>query len=137
MLADHFHCSRSFLDVDVTSEASWKKQKAIFQADLFTSSWFLSEITKDLNAALPFFDGMISSAKSGALFLFVDFAHSMVTNLIDGLAETYDLGTPLLEKKYSFRIASSEDKAELGTFIDRFGCPKLTGDVVIRLYRKP
>jgi hypothetical protein len=137
ILSDHFHSSRTFFDVDVLVDANWKSKKIIFKANLISCSWFLSEISKHLDAALPFFSAMLEGAESGTKFLFVDFNHSHITKIIDDLASAYGLKVHFAHQ-WQFQVDPTEQKSELAEFIQRFdGGPKLGGQVMARLFEKP
>lgn len=127
-----------FQQLDVTDQATWSSYKKFLKADLFTLSYFMSEVWNVRDAARPFFDECFRRIKSGAKILFIDnndrggdfvawFEEISATNGISILHG----GTTNL----AFSI--DEEKTDLGEFYDKFGWPKRTSNLVYRVAIKP
>jgi len=121
--------SRNFLPVDVTKPETYETHKKAFKADIFTLLYFLSEIFKFKDDAEKFLKFCFSKMKKDALLLVLDFKNAELQNWIDGLAEKAGLEC-VDETEQKVVISPQEEKAVLKTYIDKFGSPKLTGDIM-------
>jgi len=61
-----------FQQMDVTDSQTWVSYQDYLQADLFTLSYFMSEVWRIKSKAEPFFEHCMAKAKKGSLFLFID-----------------------------------------------------------------
>lgn len=154
-LYGQFIVSGRFATVDVNDSKSWKKYPKIWDADLFTISYLMSEVYSTKNDAEAFFKSLFEKAKPGSFFLFIDNILVPTHKWFDSLVEAHNQrGTqghirlintsdnyPM--QQYSFCIENNERKDDLiphyGRYYDQFGlvsCPKLKSDVVFRICRK-
>jgi len=65
-----FRVFPTFQQMDVTDSTTWSSYEDYLQADLFTLSFFMSEVWRIKSKAEPFFSHCFSNAKSGAYFPF-------------------------------------------------------------------
>lgn len=130
----------NFQPLDVTQPASWQSQKKFLQADLFTFSYFVSEV-----AALDG-DGSVSAcwqeifagAKSGALFLYIDNGSDTFNDYFDEAWKAGGLELVFETTNTSMTPSFSEQASELKSYMDKFGgWPKLKATVSVRVLRKP
>jgi hypothetical protein len=135
IVSDEIQTSRNFFDIDVTDEDKYKKLKRPFEADIFTSVYFLSEIYSMKDEAAGFFEHCFEKMKDGALLIAIDFRDSDLQAWIDGIAE--DNGLEILETaELRTNMGSDEEKSVLKKYIDKFGMPVLQGQIMFRVYRK-
>lgn len=127
------------LPLDVTDEASWKSVKKPWKADLFTMSYFVSEVYSlddGKGVVTEFWRRVLQTAKPGAMFLYNDNDYSKFTNYFDELWKTEGLASA-----YSGRAdrtpSSAEEKKGLGPYLAKFGSPKLKAQLAFRLLIKP
>src|SRR5436853_461751 len=75
----------NFQPLDVTDPESWKFQQKFLQADLFTMSYFLSEVHSLNKGGIvsQFWSRLFEGATSGALFLYVDNGHDDFNEYFD------------------------------------------------------
>jgi hypothetical protein len=150
-----FIVSGHFATIDVTNPASWRRYHRLWDADLFTISYMMSEVYSTKNEANAFFKSLFGIAKPGSFFLFVDNilvpAHKWFDDLVEehnqskkhGHIRLISTSDSYLAQQYSFWIENNECKDDLsphyGRYYDQFGqvsCPKLKGEVVFRICRK-
>jgi hypothetical protein len=139
-LRTDMHVNTNFQPLDVTERRSWQSQKKFLQADLFTMSFFLSEVfSLDRDGAVTaFWDKLFASAKPGALFVYTDNGHENFNNYFDELCRI--AGLTLIIKKDNTRFTPrwSEQASELGEYLGKFGqSPRLQGHLSYRVLRKP
>jgi hypothetical protein len=72
-----------FQQMDVTDSSSWASYEKYLRADLFTLSYFLSEVYKIRARAEPFFSHCFSQMKAGSVVLFIDNNHSQFYGWFD------------------------------------------------------
>jgi len=124
-----------FQQLDVTDSKTWSGYHKYLKADLFTLSYFLSEVWKIRSQAKPFFDYCFAKAKSGALFLFIDNRASEFYGWFDSLAAAN--GIEILEaKSCNMCFSIDEEKTDLGRYYEKFGWPKRKSEVAYRIARK-
>jgi hypothetical protein len=124
-----------FQQLDVTDTDTWKSYQKYLRADLFTLSYFLSEVWKIKAQAEPFFDHCMSQMKKGSMILFVDNNSSQFVDWFDEMATRNKL---ICVKKACCRLAFSndEEKTDLGLYFDKFGWPKRESDAAYRIMKK-
>jgi hypothetical protein len=121
---------------DVTDVASWSVNIKYLNSDLFTMLYFLSELDSKKSSAEPFFLNLFQQAQPGALLLYIDNNHSQFYNWYDELVTQFPIEI-LLSREGSMRINDfTEEKTDLAKYWDKFGFPKLTADVAIRVCKK-
>jgi hypothetical protein len=130
----------NFQALDVTAPDSWKFQKNFKNADLFTFSYFVSEVFNlgEDGVVDDFFSGLMADAKPGAVFVYVDNAHSDFYSYFDGLWKAVGLECLMAESDIKWTPRYSEQASSISEYIDRFGrSPKLKGNITYRVLRKP
>lgn len=131
-----FRISTHFQRMDVTDANSWNcTQKFVRQSDLFTLTYFMSEVHKQKSLAEPYFNNLIEQAKPGALFLYIDNNRPEFYDWFDHLVTQHGLEV-LDTKSYVAQMPFDEEKRDLGIYYTKFGSPKLEADIAYRLCRK-
>jgi hypothetical protein len=130
----------NFQPLDVTAPDSWAQQTKFLQADMFTLSYFVSEVRSldDKGIVTQFWQKLFREAKSGALFLYDDNGHDHFNDYFD--KRWNDAGLTCLVSKNNTDVSPrySEEKSELGEFLTKFGQqPKLKSSLSYRVLRKP
>lgn len=150
-----FKASSSFQTFDVADSLTWSKFKKLWNAELFTLSFFMSEVFPIQERANVFFETMFEQAKTGAFFLFIDNisvgAESWFDSLVEkhnksrkqGRIEVIRTSDSHESGQYVFQMEHQECKEDLipfyGRYYDRFrklSCPRLQANVVFRICRK-
>jgi hypothetical protein len=125
--------STIFQRFDVTSPQDvGAHRKFIRQSDLFTLTYFMSEVHSQQAQCAPFFSKLMQDAKSGSAFMYLDNDDSRFYGWFDELARNNSL-TTVDQRSLDLRLPSDEDKNELEPYLTRFEAPKLTGKVAYRL----
>ncbi len=124
-----------FQQMDVTDSVTWKSYQKFLRADLFTLSYFLSEVWRIRNQAKPFFSHCMSQMKKGSMVLFVDNNSSQFVDWFDELAKHNGLNT-VREGSCMLAFSNDEETKDLGPYFDKFGWPKRKSDVAYRIMRK-
>ena len=129
----------NFQPLDVTMPESWSQQKKFLQADLFTMSYFLSEVyALDSNGRVTaFFRDMFDQAKPGALFLYDDNGHQEFNNYFDSLFDPSLCESVISETNTKLTPRYSEEQKTLGIYLEKFSqSPKLGSQVSYLVVRK-
>lgn len=130
-----------FRRLDVTDKKSWEYTNSFFNADLFTISYFLSEIySLHLSncSVSDFWKYLFGRAKSGALFVYVDNGSSLFNEYSRELFETAGLEevTKQVDQQMTPRV--TEQASELNEYRKKFvRNPKLKTRITYRVLRKP
>lgn len=130
----------NFQPLDVTNPDSWKSQQKFLQADLFTMSYFVSEVfaMDDGGVVTSFWDRVFSEAKSGAIFLYDDNGSDQFNDYFDGLWKKHGLEPLVVVTNTRITPRFSEQSSELGEYKAKFGYnPKLKAQISYRVLRKP
>jgi Putative SAM-dependent methyltransferase len=130
----------NFQPLDVTKPASWAQQKKFLQADLFTMSYFVSEVKAlDSNGVVSrFWQTLFQEAKPGALFLYDDNGHDAFNSYFDGQWKQAGLTCIIASTNQMTYPSGSEQKGVLGSYLTKFGqSPKLKTPLSYRVLRKP
>lgn len=139
-LNSKLHLNANFQPLDVTDPESWAQQKKFLQADLFTMSYFVSEV-KSLDkkgVVSKFWRTLFREAKQGALFLYDDNGHSDFNDYFDKLWKAEGFKCLVSKNNGNFLPRYSEQKSELGRYLTKFGQqPKLKSDLSYRVLKKP
>jgi hypothetical protein len=129
----------NFQPLDVTKPNTWKAQKKFLKADIFTMIYFVSEVCSlDDGTVAQFFETIFDSAKSGAVFIYVDNGHPTFDNYFDlrwkkrgDIECLYECTSETHTPNYS------EQKSEFGEFLTKFGhMPKLQSNLSMRILLK-
>lgn len=142
-LEDSLKCevrvNANFQPLDVTSPASWKSQQKFLQADLFTMSYFVSEVSgldKD-GIVSKFWKTLFDGAKVGALFLYDDNGHQDFNNYFDEKWKEASLSCIFSKDNTRLTPSYSEQASELGDYLQKFGQqPKLQAYLSYRVLEK-
>jgi hypothetical protein len=134
-----FSTSTPFWDVDVTDTSDVSPQSGLFQADLFTLIYLVSELFSGIEDARDFFDLMVQSAKPSALFLLVENNDRRFYGWFDSFAAEAGLDCVTKREDYPFVMTwPGEQAKELERYNQKFErTPKLTASIAYRVYRKP
>lgn len=134
------HLNANFQPLDVTNKESWQAQKKFLQADLFTMSYFVSEVMsldKD-GIVSEFWKELFKSAKSGSLFVYVDNGSDSFNQYFDNLCQQAGLETILSGSNKKFTPSYAEQASELKEYKDKFSHnPKIQATLSYRVLRKP
>lgn len=114
------HLNANFQPLDVTDPDSWKSQQKFLQADLFTMSYFVSEVRSlDKGGVVTqFWKTVFNEAKSGALFIFDDNGHGHFTDYFDRQWKDAKLDCIVAEDSTRFIPRFSEQASELGEYLE-------------------
>ncbi|MCW5624139.1 MAG: hypothetical protein KIT73_05410 [Burkholderiales bacterium] len=128
----------NFQPLDVTEPDSWASQRKFLEADLFTLSYFVSEVyALDEGVVGKFWATLFEEAKPGALFLYDDNGTEVFNNYFD--QHWNAAGLELLKGSTNTQLtpSSSEQASELAMYKDKFGeNPKLKSLLSYRILRK-
>lgn len=126
----------SFQEFDVTQVQTWAEKKKYLNSDLFTMVYFISEVSSKRDYAEAFFSNLFKEAKNGALFLFIDNNSADFYEWFDALAARHSL-TVLQSAELVMSIGDyAEQKTDLAEYWDKFGFPRLKGNLAFRVCRK-
>ena len=110
------HLNNVFQPLDVTDPESWKSQRKFLQADLFSMSYFVSEVFSLDHSGIvtKFWAELFTNAKPGALFLYIDNGHSDFNTYFDERWQS--AGLELLIGRENTRLVPrySERASDLG-----------------------
>ncbi len=128
-----------FQPLDVTNPTSWTVQRKFLQADLFTLSYFVSEVYRFREGLVAdFWKTLFDKAKPGALFLYVDNGADMFNQYFDSLwKDRKDIKADVSINNTTLIPQASEQASKLRTYLTKFGqSPKLKSQVSYRILRK-
>ncbi len=131
--------NRYFRYLDVTDLASWKCQQKFLQADLFTMSYFVSEVCylKTHGDISKFWSTLFQGAKPGALFVYIDNGHKNYGSYFDAQWQAAGLTCLICEDQLRWRPRNSEEASEVDIYRQKFReSPKLNGFLSYRVLRK-
>lgn len=134
------HLHANFQPLDVTEPASWEQQRKFLQADLFTLSYFVSEVRSLDGSGIvtKFWQTLFSEAKPGALFLYDDNGHDHFNTYFDKQWKDAGLECVLAKTNADTWPRYTEEKSELGAYLTKFGqSPKLKSALSYRVLKKP
>lgn len=128
-----------FQPFDITSPSSWEFQKKFTQADVFTLSYFVSEV-KNLDstgAIKQSFDTIFGSAKSGSIILYVDNGHQSFNDYFDSICEESKFETLICESNIRKTPSFTEQSNALLEYTAKFDqSPKIQSYLSFRALRK-
>lgn len=129
-----------FQTMDVTDPESWTLQKKSLDSDIFTISYFASEVyalDKD-GVVSAFWASLFKNAKPGALFLYIDNGNDRFNKYFDALCKKAELESVLAEDNQHWIPRHTEQAAVLAKYKVMFGeMSKLRGNLSFRVLRKP
>lgn len=129
----------AFQQMDVLNP-DWTSQRKFLEADLFTLSYFVSEVyALDTGGVVTqFWQRLFKEAKSGALFLYDDNGSDTFNKYFDHQWQTAGLQLLTQETNTRWYPRSSEQKSELAIYTAKFNAiPKVQSTLSYRLLRKP
>jgi hypothetical protein len=130
----------NFQPLDVTNPDSWAQQKKFLQADLFTMSYFVSEVKAldSTGVVTRFWKTLFEEAKSGAIFLYDDNGHESFNSYFDEQWKRAGLECIIESTNQPTWPSGSEQMSDLGSYLTKFGqSPKLKTTLTYRVLRKP
>ena len=130
----------NFQPFDVTNPQSWAQQTKFLQADLFTMSYFVSEVKSlDANGVVShFWTTLFQNAKTGALFLYDDNGHDSFNQYFDALWQAAGLELVVYGTNEPTWPRGIEQASELKEYLTKFGhSPKLKTPLTYRVLKKP
>jgi hypothetical protein len=136
-IGDSLGIETDALTFDVAKPETYKKFTAHHDADLYTFSFFISEVLGARETAQAFFELLFEKAKHDSQFLFIDNNDSRFFGWFDKMAEKAGLELRYTQNRTVKVWDSDEDKRNFGVYFSKFNFPKLESDVAIRLYQKP
>jgi hypothetical protein len=130
----------NFQPLDVTDPKSWEQQTKFLSADIFTLSYFVSEV-KSLDGkgvVSDFWKKLFDGAKTGAYFLYDDNGHDDFNAYFDKQWMAAGLKSLVSKNNINMSPRYSEEKSELGVYLTKFGQqPKLKSSLSYRILIKP
>ena len=125
-----------FQPFSVVEPNTYENLNKYLTSDLVTLIYFMSEVHRVKEDAEPYFKTLFQGIKQGALFLYVDNNNRQFYDWFDRLARENDLEV-LDREEGNVQIEDlREEKKDLGEYYDKFGSPKLRGDIAYRICRK-
>lgn len=136
-LKANFQLYPVFQQLDVTDKTTWSSYRKFLNADLFTLSYFLSEVWTFQKTAEPFFTHCFENARPGAIFMFIDNndAGGDFAGWFDGLAKAHDVQV-VSSQSCQMAFSPDEEKLDLEPYYSKFGWPKRESNVSFRIGRK-
>lgn len=130
-----FGFSTAFMPMDVTQPATWEHYRKLDKADLYTLSYFVSEVWKFRTQAEAFFSYCFSRMKPGSHILFVDNDAECFTAWFDALTARHNLET-VFTGSTELAFSNEEEKNDLGEHFSKFGWPKRKSRAAYRVLLK-
>lgn len=124
-----------FQQMDVTDPGTWQSYNKFLRSDLFTLSYFVSEVWAIQHQAQPFFDHCFANMKSGAIVLFIDNNSASFVNWFDEMVATRGFNV-LVSRSSRLVFANEEEKTDLGDYYTKFGWPKRESNAAYRIVQK-
>ena len=131
--------STNFQPFDVTKPESWSLQRKFLDSDLFTLSYFVSEVySLDGNGVvMKFWDTLFSEAKPGAIFIYDDNGYGDFNNYFDLQWKRHDIELIRGETNVRWTPRYTEQANVLDEYKAKFSSsPKLQGYLSYRILRK-
>jgi hypothetical protein len=139
-LTSDVRLTTNFQPLDVTQPSSWKSQKKFLQSDLFTLSYFVSEVwaSDGDGAVTAFWKKIFDEAKARALFVYIDNGSDEFNEYFDEQWENRsDMECLLKTDNVRFTPRYSEQATDLGEYLSKFGkSPKIQAWLSYRVLRK-
>lgn len=129
----------SFEHLDLASGSPWTASQEFLAADIFTFSFALSEAwVFDVDGSVTaFLNYVISNAKPGALFVYVDNGGPSFSGLAEPHFTRKDLQLVASSDDQRRLLGSDEQSDAVAVYKERFGqSPKLQGNVSYRVWKK-
>lgn len=131
----------NFQALDVADPASWKYQRKFLQADLFTLSYFVSEVysldADGTGKITTFWQELFGSAKPGAMFIYTDNGSDAFNDYFYQQSKAAKLRRVLCRDNVRMTPSYLEQKSELAEYSKKFSHnPKIQTKMTIRVLRK-
>ena len=136
----NFRLSTNFQKLDVTNPTSWADQRKFLEADVFTVSYFVSEVMSldHSGTVTNFWDTVFSSARSGALFFYTDNGSTVFDSYFDKLWKKHKLKRVYGYENQRVIPRFSEQTSDLGNYARKFNHnPKVQAFASARVLKKP
>lgn len=127
--------STVFHPLDVTKPNSWMPYKKYYKYNLFTLSYFVSEVYAQRDTATKYFETLLSSIQSGGAVLYIDNNSPSFSDWFDGMVTAQNFDT-IESDSGTEQMSLDEDKSDLGEHYDRFKNVKLNANVAWRVLVK-
>ncbi|MFD0930765.1 hypothetical protein ACFQ1T_13335 [Methylophilus glucosoxydans] len=127
----------NFQPLDVTDSTSWQYQKKFLDSDIFTLSYFVSEVSRlDKEDLENFWDTIFTKSKTGSAFIFIDNAHTDFTTYFDN--KWSEKGMKVISSADATVTPSSNEQLSVfGEYLTKFpNKPKLRSQISFRLLIK-
>ena len=118
----------NFQPLDVTDPTSWESERKFLGADIFTLSYFVSEVyaLDDKGVISQFWKTLFGEAKSGALFLYDDNGNDVFNDYFDKQWKKFKMKVLAEDTNVRWTPSTSERASELNEYKAKFGeAPKL------------
>jgi SAM-dependent methyltransferase len=126
----------SFQTFDIIDAGTWATSSRYLTSDLFTMSYFMSEINSLRIESEPFFVNLFRNVKAGALFLYIDNNSPHFYNWFDSLAAANHIEILRSDEGRMYIMDLEEEKTDLGEYYEKFESPQLKPNVAFRICRK-
>ena len=131
----------NFQALDVANPASWKYQRKFLQADLFTLSYFVSEVysldADGTGQVTAFWRELFGGAKLGAMFIYTDNGSDLFNDYFRRETEAAKLQQLLCHDNFWITPNYTEQKSELAEYTKKFNHnPKIKTTMTLRVLRK-
>jgi len=131
----------NFQPLDVTQPTSWVSQQKFLKADLFTLSYFVSEVSAlDTDGSVSdFLATLFEKAQPGALFLYDDNGSDAFNSYFDAQWQKAGLECLISQNNSKITPRYSEQASELAAYRTKFNnhSPKIQAWLSYRVLRKP
>lgn len=125
----------SFAQMDAADPQTYKSYNRIKKCDLLTLSYFMSEMFKYREKVEPFFEHCFDQVRAGALVMYIDNKEPDFRDWFDALAGKHRMKI-LKSESCELSWENSEEKTDLGDYFKKFGWPKRTSQVDVRVAMK-
>lgn len=128
--------------IDITNQNDWSNKFKYLSSDLFTMTFFMSEVYCIKDSAEAFFQNLFSKAKKGSIFLFIDNRTACFYEWFDSFLTNNNFEILVSnEKQVSLYDADKKEEMKLlGVFWDKFNVdqarPKKNSNIAYRIVRK-
>lgn len=130
----------NFQPLDVTNTKSWEFQQKFLQADLFTMSFFVSEVyCHNTNGDVKqFWSTIFQGANPGAFFIYIDNGTTTFNNYFDTQWKSAGLTLLISADNEAWIPRNSEQASELRPYLQKFAGhhPRLQARLSYRVLRK-
>jgi len=128
--------STNFHILDVCDSKSIQRIADYTDSDIFTMTYFMSEVYQFKDKATPFFTHLFSNIRKGATVLFIDNKTDRYRDWFDSFVAANDYEI-LISGEDRWLPSFDEQKATLGEYLTLLKqSPKLQGEVAYRVVRK-